>query len=82
MKREALRQKYDLPEDPNCSDCPAACCCGPCALCQEARFLKRARMFNRKISLIDLIFCTLLAAQSSIVGTDGRPVMAQPYGYH
>ncbi|CAM4824647.1 unnamed protein product [Rotaria magnacalcarata] len=41
MKRQVLRQKYGLREDPNCGDCPATVCCGPCALCQEARFLKR-----------------------------------------
>ena len=39
MKRGELRQKYGLQEDP-CGDCPTTLCCGPCALCQEARFLK------------------------------------------
>ncbi|CAF0779135.1 unnamed protein product [Adineta ricciae] len=41
MKRKLLRQKYDLREDPHCGDLFATICCGPCALCQEARFLKR-----------------------------------------
>ncbi|CAF4034189.1 unnamed protein product, partial [Rotaria sordida] len=40
MKRQILRQKYGLREDPSCGDCPTTLCCGPCALCQEARFLK------------------------------------------
>ncbi len=48
MKRENLREKYGLSQDPNCGDCPAACFCGPCALCQEARFLKRTGIFKRK----------------------------------
>ncbi len=52
MKREALRQKYGLKDDPNCSDCPAACCCGPCALCQEARLLKHRGMLNSYHCLI------------------------------
>ena len=39
-KRNALRTKYGLREDPACGDCPTTACCGPCALCQEARFLK------------------------------------------
>ncbi|CAF5113269.1 unnamed protein product, partial [Rotaria sp. Silwood1] len=41
MKRQVLRQKYGLREDPSCGDCLTTCFCGPCALCQEARFLKR-----------------------------------------
>ena len=40
LKRQDLRNKYGLREDP-CNDCPTVFCCGPCALCQEARFLKR-----------------------------------------
>ena len=40
MKRGELRRKHGLREDP-CGDCPTTLCCGPCALCQEARFLKR-----------------------------------------
>ncbi|CAF0914199.1 unnamed protein product [Didymodactylos carnosus] len=34
-KRQALRAKYNLAEEP--ADLVAACCCGPCAVCQEAR---------------------------------------------
>ncbi|UJR17175.1 hypothetical protein I4U23_004071 [Adineta vaga] len=41
FKRRTLRRKYGLQEDPNCPDCPATCFCAPCAICQEARFLKR-----------------------------------------
>ncbi|UJR32435.1 hypothetical protein I4U23_019897 [Adineta vaga] len=41
VKRQILRQKYDLKEDPCCGDCLATFCFSPCALCQEARFLKR-----------------------------------------
>ncbi|CAF1428729.1 unnamed protein product [Didymodactylos carnosus] len=37
-KRGALRQKYGIIEDPN--DCLVTCCCGPCAVCQEAREMK------------------------------------------
>ncbi len=46
MKRGVLRQKYSLQEDPNCADCPATCCCGPCAICQEARFLEHPGTFT------------------------------------
>jgi Cys-rich protein (TIGR01571 family) len=45
MKRKALREKYGLREDPTCGDCPTTLCCSPCALCQEARFLKNRGMF-------------------------------------
>jgi len=45
IKRTALRQKYGLGEDPTCGDLPAVICCSPCALCQEARFLKNRGMF-------------------------------------
>ncbi|CAF4153603.1 unnamed protein product, partial [Adineta steineri] len=40
MKRQLLRQKYNIREDPNCNDLLATIFCSPCALCQEARFLK------------------------------------------
>ena len=40
FKREILREKYGLQEDTDCGDCPATVCCSPCAVCQEARFLK------------------------------------------
>jgi Cys-rich protein (TIGR01571 family) len=43
MTRKTLRQKYGLRADP-CGDCPTTCCCSPCALCQEARFLKNRGM--------------------------------------
>ncbi|UJR19673.1 hypothetical protein I4U23_022808 [Adineta vaga] len=33
--------QYNLREDPSCGDCLTTFCCGPCALCQEARFLKQ-----------------------------------------
>ncbi len=39
-ERRALRQKYNLKEDPSCGDFPTTLCCGPCALCQEAREMK------------------------------------------
>ncbi len=41
MKRKSLRDKFNLREDPSCGDCLTTLCCGPCALCQEARFLKQ-----------------------------------------
>ncbi|CAF3169988.1 unnamed protein product [Rotaria socialis] len=40
LKREKLRRIYNLREDATCSDIPATLCCGPCALCQEAREMK------------------------------------------
>ncbi len=44
-EREALRKKYNLKEEPM-GDCPTALCCGPCAICQEAREIKfRGRIF-------------------------------------
>jgi Cys-rich protein (TIGR01571 family) len=45
MKRKSLRDKFNLREDPSCGDCLTTFCCGPCALCQEARFLKAQSMF-------------------------------------
>jgi Cys-rich protein (TIGR01571 family) len=39
VERQKLRKKYNLKEDP-CHDCPTTACCGPCALCQEAREMK------------------------------------------
>ena len=45
MKRDLLRQKYGLREDP-CGDLPTTICCSPCGLCQEARFLKRRGIVN------------------------------------
>ncbi|CAF0761730.1 unnamed protein product [Adineta steineri] len=46
FKRTTLRQKYGLPQDPNCPDCPATAFCSPCAICQEARFLKQQEQNN------------------------------------
>ena len=40
MKREKLRMRFGLRAD-SCNDCLVTACCGPCALCQEARFLNR-----------------------------------------
>ncbi|CAF1413073.1 unnamed protein product [Rotaria sordida] len=40
FKRGKLRSIYNLREDPTCGDIPATLCCGPCALCQEAREMK------------------------------------------
>ncbi|CAF4241504.1 unnamed protein product, partial [Adineta steineri] len=37
-KRQALRNRFGLPED--CNDCAATTFCIPCAVCQEARELK------------------------------------------
>jgi len=39
LKREKLRNKFGLKEDP-CGDCPVTLFCGPCAVCQEAREMK------------------------------------------
>lgn len=50
-KRQDLRMIYNLREDP-CPDCPTTCCCSPCALCQEARFLKRRSRSNNERSLV------------------------------
>jgi len=55
MKRGVLRQKYGLRPDP-CDDLPTALCCGPCAICQEARFLKRRGRSKEKIVIIDFLF--------------------------
>jgi Cys-rich protein (TIGR01571 family) len=40
FERKALRDKYNLREDPSCGDCLTTAFCGPCAHCQEARELK------------------------------------------
>jgi len=37
--RKAIRNKYNLPEEP-CNDCCVHCFCGPCAICQEAREMR------------------------------------------
>lgn len=44
-KRGILREKYGLNEEP-CGDCPTTCFCGPLALCQEARFLKKRGIYT------------------------------------
>jgi Cys-rich protein (TIGR01571 family) len=44
FERQALRKKYNLKAEP-CDDCPTTLCCGPCALCQEARELKARGKF-------------------------------------
>ena len=46
FKRVELRTKYGLREDETCADLPATICCSPCALCQEARFLKHNSIFT------------------------------------
>jgi Cys-rich protein (TIGR01571 family) len=46
LKRVELREKYGLPEDERCGDLPATICCSPCAVCQEARFLKHRGIFE------------------------------------
>ena len=38
--RSRLHQQYGLQEKP-CGDCCVHWCCGPCALCQEYRELKK-----------------------------------------
>jgi Cys-rich protein (TIGR01571 family) len=40
MERKKLREKYGLIENPSCGDILTTLCCGPCALCQEAREMK------------------------------------------
>lgn len=40
FERQKLRKKYNLKEDPACGDILATVCCGPCAICQEARELQ------------------------------------------
>jgi Cys-rich protein (TIGR01571 family) len=40
FERRTLREKYNLKEDSTCGDIGATLCCGPCALCQEAREMK------------------------------------------
>ncbi|KAK9812477.1 hypothetical protein WJX73_003187 [Symbiochloris irregularis] len=37
--RGQIRGRYNLAERP-CQDCMVHCCCGPCAVCQEAREIK------------------------------------------
>jgi Cys-rich protein (TIGR01571 family) len=45
VRREQFREKYGL-EEGACGDCFITCCCGPCAICQEAREMKvRGRNF-------------------------------------
>ncbi|CAF1537481.1 unnamed protein product [Adineta ricciae] len=39
-KRARLRQRYGLVEDA-CGDCFITCCCPACAICQEAREMKK-----------------------------------------
>ncbi|CAF0725057.1 unnamed protein product [Adineta steineri] len=40
MERQKMREKYNLKENPSCGDLLTTLCCGPCALCQEAREMK------------------------------------------
>ncbi len=39
-ERQALREKYNLTENPECGDLLTTIFCSPCALCQEAREMK------------------------------------------
>ena len=56
FKRKNLREKYGLREDP-CGDLPTTVCCGPCALCQEARFLKRRGNLNNQRLFVFKLSC-------------------------
>ncbi|CAF1252769.1 unnamed protein product [Rotaria sordida] len=47
FQRQLLREKYNLKENPSCGDCLTTLCCGPCAICQEAREIK-----SRKRSVV------------------------------
>ena len=58
LKRGDLRRKYGLREEP-CGDCPTTFCCSACALCQEARFLKRRGKLKYKQKTYLLIVLTL-----------------------
>eukprot|EP00824_Muranothrix_gubernata_P020041 TRINITY_DN40264_c0_g1_i1.p2 TRINITY_DN40264_c0_g1~~TRINITY_DN40264_c0_g1_i1.p2 ORF type:complete len:133 (-),score=27.34 TRINITY_DN40264_c0_g1_i1:98-448(-) len=40
--RQQIRAKYGM-EEAVCGDCMLMICCGPCALCQDARELKARR---------------------------------------
>ena len=66
MKRDRLRQKYGLREDP-CNDCCTTLCCSPCALCQEARFLKRAGIVEKNRSCLFLSLDFFIAGQPAVV---------------
>ena len=82
MKRGTLREKYGLREDSHCSDCPAACCCGPCALCQESRFLDRQRMFNNETASVCFDCCCFFSSvQASMVVPGLGPMTIQPQDY-
>lgn len=39
-QRTKLREKYNLVRNPEYNDASVTFCCGPCALCQEAREIK------------------------------------------
>jgi Cys-rich protein (TIGR01571 family) len=57
FRRTALREKYGLPEDGN--DIPVTICCSPCAVCQEARFLKRTSTVQPQTEISNFVFSYL-----------------------
>ncbi|CAF2074792.1 unnamed protein product [Rotaria magnacalcarata] len=62
-ERQKLREKYNLKPNPSCGDCLTACCCSPCAICQEARELKARDSEKQALN------------QNS---TDSKPILSQP----
>jgi Cys-rich protein (TIGR01571 family) len=56
FQRIKLREKYGLEQDSTCPDLPAVIFCGPCALCQEARFLKHNGILESYTRIINILF--------------------------
>ena len=81
MKRKELRMKYGLREDPSCGDCPTTLCCSPCALCQEARFLKNRGQLQWIRSRSYLCLHSLLANPSHVMMAPGPQTMQPGRNY-
>jgi Cys-rich protein (TIGR01571 family) len=60
FEREHLRKKYNLKEEP-CGDCPTTLCCGPCALCQEAREMKGRGKLEVNFSIGNFLILYLIS---------------------
>ncbi len=80
-ERRALRKKYNLKEDPSCSDLCTTVFCGPCALCQEAREMKSRGKWWIIIYMQIFYFDFWLEGEKSVpykANASSPPVVSQP----
>lgn len=79
IQRQALREKYQLKANPSCGDCPTAFCCGPCAICQEAREIKGRGLSSTSLSFTTIaVLSNRLARNTVTYSVSGPTVISQP----